>query len=67
MNSTVQDFRIQGVTEEADINMHVDGGSSGAFHTRPQDIKMRRNFRLKYIITMHKTSLQSEVLPLNPH
>lgn len=34
MNSTVQDFRIQGVTEEADINMHVDGGSSGACHTR---------------------------------
>lgn len=57
MNSTVQDFRIQGVTEEADINMHVDGGSSGAFHTRPQDIKMRRNFRLKYIISMHMTSL----------
>lgn len=67
MNSTVQDFRIQGVTEEADINMHVDGGSSCACHIRPQDTKMRRNFRLKYIISMHKTSLQFEALPLNPH
>lgn len=47
MNSTVQDFRIQGVTEEADINMHVDGGSSCACHTRPQDTKNEKKFQTK--------------------